>query len=90
MEWWVIALIALGVLLLVGIIVVGGRRAQERRVEGKRTEATELREEAASRAQRADERERVAEEEAERARRERELADDRVHRADEVDPDARD
>jgi FtsZ-interacting cell division protein ZipA len=87
MDWWIWLLIILGVLLLVGIIVVGGRGARERRLEGKRVEATELRREAQGRAESADQRERFAAEEAERARREREAAETHAARADEIDPD---
>ena len=87
MEWWIWLLIIVGVLLLVGIIVVGGRRAKDKRVESKRGEAAELREEGQTQAQRALERERIADEQAERARRERLEADERLQQADKVDPD---
>lgn len=82
-----IALIVLGVLLLVGIIIVGGRRTQERRLEGKREEASELRDDAQTRARRAEEREALAQEQAERAKEERLAADEQLQRADKVDPD---
>jgi FtsZ-interacting cell division protein ZipA len=87
MDWWIWLLIILGVLLLIGIIVVGGRAARERQLEGKRAEATELRREAQERSESAEQRERFAAEEADRARREREAAEERARRADEVDPD---
>jgi FtsZ-interacting cell division protein ZipA len=87
MDWWIWLLIILGVLLLVGIIVVGGRSARERRLEGKRVEATELRHESEQRAESAEQRERFAAEEADRARREREAAEEHARRADEIDPD---
>jgi hypothetical protein len=68
-------------------VLVGGRRAKERRLESKREEAQELRSGAGEQARRAQEREELAEEQAERARRERAEADERARRADEVDPD---
>ena len=87
MDWWIWLLIILGVLLLVGIIVVGGRAAREKKLEGKRVEATELRREAQQQSESAEQRERMAAEEADRARREREAAEERARRADEIDPD---
>ena len=87
MDWWIWLLIILGVLLLVGIIVVGGRAAREKQLEGKRVEATELRREAEQQSESAEQRERMAAEEADRARREREAAEERARRADEIDPD---
>jgi FtsZ-interacting cell division protein ZipA len=87
MDWWIWLLIIFGVLLLVGIIVVGGRSARERRLESKRGEATELRREAQQVSESAQQRERFASEEADRARREREAAEERARRADEIDPD---
>ena len=87
MEWWIWLLIILGALLLVGIIIVGGRRAQAQRVESKREEAVELRQDAQMKTQRAEERQSLAEEQAERAREERREADERLQRADDVDPD---
>ena len=87
MDWWIWLLIILGALIVVGIIVVGGRRAQTQRVEARREEAAGLRQDAQLQARRADERHSLAEEQAERARREREEAEARLERADDVDPD---
>jgi FtsZ-interacting cell division protein ZipA len=87
MDWWIWLLIILGVLLLVGIIVVGGRSARERKLETRRAEATNLRAEAQQQSERAAHREQLAAEEADRARREREAAEARAARADELDPD---
>ncbi len=87
MDWWIWLLIILGVLLLVGIIVVGGRRAQAQRLESKRGEAAELRQDAQLQARRAEERQALAQEQAERARAERTEAEARLERADDVDPD---
>lgn len=87
MDSWIWILIVLGVLLLVGIIIVGGRNARTKRLEGKRVEATELRRDAQQQGEQAEQRESFATEEADRARREREAARERARRADEVDPD---
>jgi FtsZ-interacting cell division protein ZipA len=87
MDWWIWLLIILGVLVLVGIIVVGGRRAQTQRLESKREEAAELRQDAQLQARRAEERQALAEEQAERAHAERAEAEARLERADDVDPD---
>ena len=87
MEWWVIVLIVAGVIILLALVWFGVRRAREGRVESRRVEAGELRREAQTKAQRADERQRIAEEQAEQARREREAAEARLERADDVDPD---
>ena len=87
MAWWVIALIVIGAVVLVALLVLAGRRGRERQLESKRSEATELRQEAGVRARRAEERAALAEEQAERARQERAAADATARRADEVDPD---
>jgi FtsZ-interacting cell division protein ZipA len=82
----IILVIGAIVVLLVALFV--GRRMRDRRLEGKRVEATELRQEADERARHAAERESLAEEQAERARRERAEAEAQARRADEIDPDA--
>jgi hypothetical protein len=87
MDTWVWILIAVGAVVVLGVLLVGGRRARERRLESKRSEAAELRADASTRAARAEEREALAEEQAERARRERVEADEVARRADEIDPD---
>ena len=71
------------------IIIVGGRRASERRLMNKRREAGELRRTAEEKASRADEREALAEEQAARAEQERTDAEESQRRADEVDPDVK-
>jgi flagellar biosynthesis/type III secretory pathway M-ring protein FliF/YscJ len=80
-------LIVVIAIVVIGVFVFAGRRAQTRRLEGKREEAQELRSGASDQARRAQEREELAEEQAERARRERQEAEERLRRADEVDPD---
>jgi FtsZ-interacting cell division protein ZipA len=87
MDTWVIVLIIVAVLALVGIIIVGGRQARERQLEGKREEAGELRKEADRHRTEAGQRESFAEEQAEKAEKERARADAARQRADEVDPD---
>ena len=87
MDWWIILLIAVGVLVVLAIAYGVVRRGRERRVEGKREEARELRTTAEVQSRRADQRATLAEEEAERARRERAEADEQMRRADELDPD---
>jgi flagellar biosynthesis/type III secretory pathway M-ring protein FliF/YscJ len=79
-------LIVIAVLVAVAVFFVAPR-LRERRLEGRREEASELRSDAADQARRAEERETVAEEPAERARRERADAEERARRADELDPD---
>jgi FtsZ-interacting cell division protein ZipA len=46
MDTWLIVLIIIAAIVLVGIIVVGGRRARERQLDSKRSEAAHLRKEA--------------------------------------------
>ncbi|MBA2614893.1 MAG: hypothetical protein H0U90_03815 [Actinobacteria bacterium] len=87
MDWWIWLLIIVGALLLVGIIIVGGRQARTKRLDTKRGEASELRQDAQTQSRRAEERQALAEEQAERARAERQEADARLERADKVDPD---
>src|ERR687898_759616 len=86
MDTWIIVLIVVAVVVAVSLLFLTPR-LRERRLEGRREEASELRSDAADQARRAEERETVAEEEAERARRERAEAEERARRADEVDPD---
>jgi hypothetical protein len=66
------------------------RRARERRLESKRSEALELRKQAESKSQRAEHRASVANELAERAQAEQKEAEVAARRADEVDPDVDD
>jgi HAMP domain-containing protein len=87
MDTWVWIVIAIGAVLLVFILVLAARRANERRIETKRVEARELRHEAKARSTRAEEREALAEEQAEQARQERMRAEEVSQRASRVDPD---
>jgi flagellar biosynthesis/type III secretory pathway M-ring protein FliF/YscJ len=90
MDTWIILLIIAAVLVVLAIAFVASRRARDRRLEGKREEAQELRSTGEMQAQRAEERAAMAEEQAEQARKERAQADERLRRADEVDPDVED
>lgn len=74
-------------LVLIAALVVGGRRARERRLGQRRRQAEGLRETAAEGARRADEREAVAREAAEQAQLDRSRAEEATRRAAEVDPD---
>ena len=65
MATWIWLLIVLGALVLVAVLLFGGRRAKERRVVQRREQARELRQEAEVRRRRAEEREAVAQEQAE-------------------------
>jgi F0F1-type ATP synthase membrane subunit b/b' len=87
MDTGVIVILLIAALLFLPIALVAGRRAKERRLEGRREEAQELRTDAEAQAHRADERASIAEEQAEHARRERAEAEEQARRADEVDPD---
>jgi FtsZ-interacting cell division protein ZipA len=87
MDTWLIVLIIVAVLALVGIIIVGGRQARERQLEGKREEAGALRKEADRHTTEAGQRESFAQEQAEKAEKERTQAEAARERADEVDPD---
>lgn len=86
MDTWIIVLI-IGVLIALAIAFVLSRRARERQLEGRREEASELRSTAEDQTQRAEQRASLAEEQAEQARRERAEGEERLRRADELDPD---
>ena len=87
MDVWVWIVIAVAAVLLVGLVIFAGRRARDRRIENKRVEARELRQEAEMRGRSAEERELVAQEQAEQAQRERRGAEEAAERARRVDPD---
>jgi C4-dicarboxylate-specific signal transduction histidine kinase len=87
MDTWLIILIVIAAVVVLAIALFAWRRTQERRIEGKRDEARELRTEAEVQAHRADARASLAEEEADRAERERAEAREQAKRADELDPD---
>jgi FtsZ-interacting cell division protein ZipA len=87
MDALVIVLIVIGALIVIGVLLFGGRRARERRFEAKREEAGELRTQAEEAAGRAQVREETARREAAQATADRELAEERARRADDIDPD---
>jgi flagellar biosynthesis/type III secretory pathway M-ring protein FliF/YscJ len=83
--WVVIAAGAIVVLIAVALIL--WRNTGTRRLEKKRAQAGELRQEAQRRMGTAGQREAAARQEMKGARREREAAEDALRRADDVDPD---
>lgn len=85
MAAWVWILIAIGVLVVLGLVVFGARRNRER--AQRREQAQQLRQEADTRTQQAMERERVAEEQVRQAREARKVAAEVGARADHIDPD---
>jgi FtsZ-interacting cell division protein ZipA len=87
MDAWIIVLIVIGAVILIALVLLGGRRARERQFEGKRVEADELRTQSEEVAQRAQVREETARKEAAQAAADREMAEERARRADEIDPD---
>jgi FtsZ-interacting cell division protein ZipA len=87
MATWIWILIVIGALVLIAVLLFGGRRAKEKRVVKKREQARELRQEADVRTRRAEKREAVAQEQAEQARQERKEAAEVSERAARVDPD---
>jgi FtsZ-interacting cell division protein ZipA len=90
MDTWVWIVIAVAALVVLGLVLVGALKARERRLEGKRSEAVELRRQAEMKTERAENRASVADELAERARVERKEAAVAARRADDVDPDVDD
>jgi len=90
MATWIWIAIAVGALILVALLALGGRKASERRVVKKREEARDLRQEAEVRTRRAEEREALAQEQADRAEVERREAAEVGARAAEIDPDTDD
>ena len=87
MSTWVWIVIAVGALVVLALIAFGAVRGREKRLEQRREEAQELRQEAEMRTQQALERERVAEEQAQQARESRKVAAEAGARADRIDPD---
>jgi len=85
MAAWIWILIAIGALVVLGLIVFGALRGREK--TQRREHAQELRQEADSRTRQAEERERVAEEQVKQAREARRVAAQVGARADEIDPD---
>ena len=94
MDSWIWILIAIVALVVLAALLLGGRKARDKRVqqqlEERRTEATGLRDEAQERLREAGEREARAQQEAERARRERAAGEAALQRAEDVDPDSPD
>lgn len=85
MATWIWILIAIGVLVVLGLVVVGALRGRE--TKQRREHAQELRQEADTRTQQAVERERVAQEQVQQAKESRRVAAQVGARADQVDPD---
>jgi FtsZ-interacting cell division protein ZipA len=82
--------IAVAAVVVLGLVLFGAWKGRERRLEGKRSEALQLRRQAEQKTQQAEHRASVADELAERARAERQEAQVAARRADEVDPDVDD
>jgi Flp pilus assembly protein TadB len=87
MSTWVWIVIAVAVVVVVALFVVASQKARARRLESKRTEAQELRQEAGARERKADERGALASDLADQERTERHEARMAAKRADEIDPD---
>lgn len=86
MAAWIWILIAIGVLVVLGLIIFGARRNREK--TQRREQAQELRQEAETRTQQAEERERVAQEQVRQAKEARKVAAEVGARADHIDPDS--
>ena len=86
MAAWVWVLIAIGVLVVLGVVIFGMKRNRE--MTQRRAQAQELRQEADTRTQQAEERERVAEEQVRQAKEARKVAAEVGARADHIDPDS--
>jgi FtsZ-interacting cell division protein ZipA len=85
MAAWIWILIAIGALVVLGIVVFGVRQSREK--AQRREKAQELRQEADTRTQQAVERERVAQEQVQQAKEARKVAAEVGARADQIDPD---
>jgi outer membrane murein-binding lipoprotein Lpp len=85
MATWIWILIAVGAVIVLGLLLFGARRGVRSR---QRDRAQELRSEAQLKAERAERRESVADELAARARADRREAAVATQRAGETDPDA--
>jgi flagellar biosynthesis/type III secretory pathway M-ring protein FliF/YscJ len=85
MAAWIWILIAIGVLVVLGLIVFGAMRGREK--AQRREQAQELRRQATAQTQQAEERERVAQEQVQQARDARKVAAEVGARADQIDPD---
>jgi FtsZ-interacting cell division protein ZipA len=85
MAAWIWILIAIGVLVVLGLVIFGARSNREK--TQRREQAQELREKADTHAQQAEERERVAQEQVQQAKEARKVAAEVGARADHIDPD---
>ena len=86
MAAWIWILIAIGALVVLGLVVFGARRNREK--TQRREQARELRQKADTHTQQAEERERVAQEQVQQAKEARQVAAEVGARADRVDPDS--
>ena len=86
MAAWIWILIAIGALVVLGLVIFGARRNREKAQQ--REQAQELRQEADTQTRQAEERERVAQEQVEQAKEARRVAAEVGARADRVDPDS--
>jgi Flp pilus assembly protein TadB len=87
MDTWLIIVIVVAAIVVLALALWAATRGRERRLESRRVEAGEQREQAELAAQQAEERELAAREELDRAERERAVARGHSARADELDPD---
>lgn len=85
MTGWIWSVIAIGVLVVLGLIVFGALRGRAK--AQRREQAQKLRREADTRIRQAEERDRVAQEQVQQAREARKVAAEVGARADEIDPD---
>jgi len=91
MSTWVwIVVVVVAIVVVAGLVLALRRNTGSRKLDRRRAEAGELRQEAQQRMGTAGQREAAAEQEVEGARREREAAEDALRRADAVDPDVPD
>ena len=86
MAAWIWILIAIGALVVLGLVVFGMRNSREK--TQRREQAQELRQKADTHTQQAEERERVAQEQVQQAKEARKVAAEVGARADHIDPDA--
>ena len=86
MAAWIWILIAIGALVVLGLVVFGARRNREK--TQRREQAQELRQKADTHTRQAEERERVAQEQVQQAKEARKVAAEVGARADRVDPDS--
>lgn len=87
MATWIWIVIAIAAVIVLAVVVFGGRQAKQRRVVKQREEAQTLRQEAQQRHRNAKERENLSKELAERAASERKAGDEAAAHAARVDPD---